>query len=326
MGDFDVLLKKIKKIDDCRPILDHYELSYKENPKNYSLPCPLPNHLDTAPSFFITPNGLYYCHGCNEKGDIITLVRELESLGFKDAVNRIAKIFGLTTEVSMSDIKYALTRLNRKNFAAPEALKEIKLPSGAEPALNYLDIVSKRVTKAQIKRYEMRYCNQGYYQGSLIVPIYFEQKLVAFFSRDFTGISESPKRYNKEAPSKYIFFNYDEAIKNPEYVVVTEGIFDALKLIRYGYNAIACLGTNLSFEKTHLLMKNWEKVYIALDNDNKVDQKGVVYNPGQRAAEAWAKKLRDELMVKNIVLPTGKDPDECTKDEFDRAFYEAISV
>jgi DNA primase len=35
--------------------------------------CPLPNHEDKDPSFYIYPPGRYYCYGCGGHGDVIDL-------------------------------------------------------------------------------------------------------------------------------------------------------------------------------------------------------------------------------------------------------------
>jgi len=40
-----------------------------------------PFHAEKTPSFSINANeGLYYCFGCQAKGDVITFVREIEHL------------------------------------------------------------------------------------------------------------------------------------------------------------------------------------------------------------------------------------------------------
>ena len=35
--------------------------------------CPLPNHEDKDPSFYIYPPGRYYCYGCGGSGDVVDL-------------------------------------------------------------------------------------------------------------------------------------------------------------------------------------------------------------------------------------------------------------
>jgi DNA primase len=35
--------------------------------------CPLPNHEDRTPSFYIYPPGRFYCYGCGRGGDVVDL-------------------------------------------------------------------------------------------------------------------------------------------------------------------------------------------------------------------------------------------------------------
>ena len=112
---------------------------------------------------------------------------------------------------------------------------------------------------------------------------------------------------------KYLMFNYDNAIRRTrDYVILVEGVFDAMRLYMWGYNAVAILGTKLSHHNRSLLLSNFDTIYVCLDNDLKDDGK----NPGQEAAVSIVEALEDEVDVFNIILPPGKDPDECSKDEF----------
>ncbi|HVF73975.1 MAG TPA: DNA primase [Acidimicrobiales bacterium] len=50
-----------------------------------------PFHAEKSPSFSVNAEeGLYYCFGCQAKGDVITFVREVEHLDFAEAVERLA--------------------------------------------------------------------------------------------------------------------------------------------------------------------------------------------------------------------------------------------
>ena len=58
-----------------------------------------PFHQEKTPSFYINPDkGLYHCFGCGKSGDLIAFVRETEQLSFTEAVETIAKRFGVTLE------------------------------------------------------------------------------------------------------------------------------------------------------------------------------------------------------------------------------------
>ena len=56
-----------------------------------------PFHGEKTPSFSVNADlGVYYCFGCQAKGDAITFVREIEHLDFADAVRRLADKAGIT--------------------------------------------------------------------------------------------------------------------------------------------------------------------------------------------------------------------------------------
>ena len=55
-----------------------------------------PFHAEKTASFSINAEeGLYYCFGCQAKGDVITFVREVEHLDFATAVERLAARAGI---------------------------------------------------------------------------------------------------------------------------------------------------------------------------------------------------------------------------------------
>jgi DNA primase len=55
-----------------------------------------PFHDEKTPSFNVTPaRGLWYCFSCAEGGDVIRFVQRIDSLGFAEAVERLASRIGL---------------------------------------------------------------------------------------------------------------------------------------------------------------------------------------------------------------------------------------
>jgi len=248
-----------------------------------------------------------------------------------------------------------LTRKTKVEF------KEIKLPE-SELAEKYMSIVKKRVSLKNAKRWRMRYCVnptskwEQKYAGRLIIPVYYENKLATFAARDMLGRADKwneVKNYIREnkaslsdkevqdlvtkfsfkkilypfnSPTMYVSFNWDEAIKHREYVILVEGIFDAIRLIDYGYNVIALLSCHLSDYKANLLAKHFDTIYVCLDNDDKVNFQGKKVNPGQEAAEKIIKENREDLTIYNIVLPANRDPDECSKEEFEECFQESKNL
>ncbi len=50
-----------------------------------------PFHDEKTPSFNVTPsNGMWYCHGCGEGGDVITFIEKIEHLPFGETLERLA--------------------------------------------------------------------------------------------------------------------------------------------------------------------------------------------------------------------------------------------
>jgi DNA primase len=55
-----------------------------------------PFHEEKTPSFNVTPaRGLWYCFSCTEGGDVIKFVQRIDSLGFAEAVERLAARAGI---------------------------------------------------------------------------------------------------------------------------------------------------------------------------------------------------------------------------------------
>ena len=240
---------------------------------------------------------------------------------------------------------------------------EIKLEDHPEfeTALNHMEIVKSRVTESMVKFWDLRYAVSGFYKGRLIIPFRVNGKVVSFAARDMTGRCDKWKRIQARAkklnltkseyddlskqykvqkivypatadfgsrhirgtPVQFILFNLDEVLeygKENDYVIITEGPFDAMRLFSWGYNAVAVLGLNLATFKRSKILENFSKVYVCLDNDSKEDGS----NPGQEAAAKMVDSLVGNVSVLNVVLPKGKDPDDCTQDEFESYLKSAI--
>src|SRR2546421_11124521 len=64
-------------------------IALKRVGQRYTGLCPF--HAEKTPSFSINADEkLFYCFGCQAKGDVITFVREVEHLEFAEAVERLA--------------------------------------------------------------------------------------------------------------------------------------------------------------------------------------------------------------------------------------------
>jgi DNA primase len=70
--------------------------SRKSNPARGDFWAPCPFHQEKTASFHVDDaKGYYYCFGCHAKGDAVTFLRQTESLGFMEAVERLAREAGV---------------------------------------------------------------------------------------------------------------------------------------------------------------------------------------------------------------------------------------
>jgi DNA primase len=96
MIDADLNPQVIAQVRDATDLVDvagdHVKL--KKRGRKYEGLCPF--HEEKTPSFSIDPEkGLYYCFGCHQGGDSIDFVMKIDRLSFPEAVERLARRFGV---------------------------------------------------------------------------------------------------------------------------------------------------------------------------------------------------------------------------------------
>lgn len=118
------------------------------------------------------------------------------------------------------------------------------------------------------------------------------------------------------------FFNYPQGVEKSVYglyelpsgiksVIVCESCLNALRLVSFGYNAVALLGTGTSYEIEQLKQLGVQEFILCLDGDD----------AGQRGAAKLKKALSKVAIVWTVHMPPDKDANDCkTKEEFDQYF------
>ena len=147
----------------------------------------------------------------------------------------------------------------------------------------------------------------GPYCHRIVIPIFFEGRMISWTTRDISG--QSSIRYlscpeSKELyPHKDVLYSYD--LVDSGHIIVVEGIFDAIRL---GKNVVATFGTGFSPEQV-LLLGNFDKVTILFDGEDEAQSK----------AELLGGLLSGlGVEVENIVLKDIKDPGDMTQEEADK--------
>lgn len=114
------------------------------------------------------------------------------------------------------------------------------------------------------------------------------------------------------------YFNYPEGVNKPVYgiyelspnastVLICESCINAITAAIYGYHAVALLGTGNAYQIQQLKELGVRNFVICLDGDD----------AGSRGTAKLKKALSSTALVWTITMPSGKDINDCTKDEFD---------
>jgi DNA primase len=94
MGIVDEDVERVRQQTDIQAVIGEHVGLRKQGARWVGL-CPF--HAEKSPSFSVnTELGVYYCFGCQAKGDVITFVREVQHLDFVGAVESLAARAGVT--------------------------------------------------------------------------------------------------------------------------------------------------------------------------------------------------------------------------------------
>ena len=198
----------------------------------------------------------WHCWVCNKKGtNLVTLLKQANA-----------------PEDKIAEIKKHVSYVDYRNSEAK--IEAVKLPKEFKPfisitkgdmtgrqAVAYLK--RRNVSKADILRYNIGYCEGGVYDKMIIIPSYSHEGTLNYFvARNFN--EHSPVKYKNPPMSKDIvpfelFINWSSPL------VLCEGMFDALAIKR---NAIPLLGKHIQRElMKKIVTSQVKKIYIALDKD-----------------------------------------------------------
>jgi DNA primase len=135
-------IQEVRRRADLIQIASEY-MQVKKAGRLFKALCPF--HQEKSPSLSLDPiKGLYHCFGCNEGGDVYTLIMKLETVSFGEAVERLARRVGVELQyeaLSAAD-RASLKRRLRLVDAHREAItfyhEHLKRSPDAAAARTYL--------------------------------------------------------------------------------------------------------------------------------------------------------------------------------------------
>ena len=225
---------------------------------NQSYHCPFCNHHKPKLEVNFTENkkgyNPWHCWVCGKKGKTIK---------------------GLFKSLKVSSNKFIeLSKLIKTGSEVEEVIIQntVELPKEFKPIINNSDLTAKKaynylkkrnITKNDILKYNLGYCDLGRYANMIIIPSYDKDGTLNYFTGRSFEKDPFIKYRNPDCSRDIIpfelFINWDSPL------VLCEGPFDAMAIKR---NAIPLLGKNIQSNLLKKIVQSTvEKIYIALDTD-----------------------------------------------------------
>lgn len=212
----------------------------------------------------------YSCWRCRESGPFIKLLRQLtgESEEYcKQLIDGVDLQFKEDSSVTLTNIidgpMVPTDRpLNRAKFdGLPQYFDEIK-PEIKFPLL--FDYLKRRnISLNTVIKYHCGVCCFGKYMNRMIIPVFFNEKVVSYQAADLTGRATLKYATAPGDINNYLY-NYD-SIKYGGRLIITEGIPDCW---RSGDDAVATFGTHITDRQFHLMLdKHPSEIIFCRDED-----------------------------------------------------------
>lgn len=342
-------VQKLKTEVNIVDLISSY-IELQKSGRNFKALCPF--HQEKTPSFYVYENTQsYHCFGCGANGDIFTFVQAYENLDFVDSVKLIADRYSIpipsfesktdsafrSYTADMKAIETLFSTNLHEGTAGWRYLKEIRKIDPTkikEIGLGWSDYsdTSKLLESFSAQRLnELGILNErdkNIFSGRLIFSLRDASGNVLGFSGRKIDHLEQPKymnspqtEYFNKGKILYLFDQTRKNIKDVDFVIITEGYLDAIRLYVNGMkNTVAIMGTSLTKEQIEDLSKCTNKFVFALDSDE----------AGVQAIEKSFKNLNDTINALVLDLSPAKDPDEFLLkygiENFQKTLLKAISI
>lgn len=145
---------------------------------------------------------------------------------------------------------------------------------------------------------DLHACYSGRFRNRIIIPYRRAGKVLGYQGRDWTGQAVAKYLNAKDMPR--MFWNVD-ALSTQPWVLVVEGVFDALRFLPY---AIAC-GGKPTDAQTEQLISYPGKILICLDLDATLNNTPYVASSAVQLQRTLARAGKDSQI---LTLPRGEDP------------------
>ena len=227
---------------------------------NYAYHCPFCHHHKPKLEVNLTENregkNPWHCWACDARGTTIyNLFKQLKvevgkftELKSLVKTSKSIKETQVVSSVSLPDEFIGLDDVDNSHISTRHAMAYLK---------------KRNISKYDIIKYNIGYCESGMYANMIIIPTYDKDgRLNYFTARSFE--KEPYIKYRNPSASRDIIPN-EHLINWNIPIVICEGLFDAIAIKR---NAIPLLGKNIQSSLMKKIVTSLvDKIYIALDRD-----------------------------------------------------------
>ena len=163
------------------------------------------------------------------------------------------------------------------------------------------------------------------FRDRIMFPIRNTKGQVIGFGGRVMGAGEPKYLNSPETPlfqkgsELYGLFEARQAIRDKDYVLVTEGYMDVVALAQYGFEqAVATLGTACTATHVQKLLRQTDNVIFSFDGD------AAGRRAARRALEASLPHASDSRSLKFLFLPTEHDPDSYVREHGTSQFEQLV--
>lgn len=353
MDSFRYPLEEIRERCDLVEVISAH-VSLRKSGRTLKGLCPF--HNEKTPSFHVDPERqTWKCFGCGEYGDVFSFVQKIDNQTFPEAVELLAKKFGITIERSE---RAAREYSEKERILRANNLACLFFRSMLEKSAKAKEYLARReLTQASIENYKLGYAPENwdsllnyltrekvstadavkaglirprdnstgfydYFRDRLIFPIVDTSDRVLGFGGRVMGEGE-PKYLNSPETPVFIknrtLYGLNIArreIPKLDKVLIVEGYMDVIAAQEAGFvNTVATLGTALTEEHVTVIGRFTRNVVLSFDADS----------AGMKAALRSAPIFeREGFNIRILTMPKGEDPDSILRGGDSARFAELI--
>jgi hypothetical protein len=253
------------------------------------------NHLGVDPESL-----LYSCWRCRASGHFSYLISKLTGIPVEYATHMLEgglTVFKKDFESQVAELGKSKTRVRKKSTGKvtfPEGCEVIDTHTKSDLLDYYLE--RRNLDRQTLIDHYCLLCTYGSYKMRVIIPVFYQDKLVSWQAADMTGRAD--EKYLAPSPEISYIKDYIYDIDNiKDLMVITEGVLDAWRL---EHDAVATFGTSITDKQKSLILKKNPKIVVfAWD--------GEAYDYAKEEAEEMAPYLSTVVVAH---LPFNRDPDD----------------